>query len=73
VSLRFILDRLIAKAGKPVEVVSAATKQRAHKTSPRLVGSNAKLRSTGWQLQIPFEQTVDDIYEYWRGQVCRSS
>jgi nucleoside-diphosphate-sugar epimerase len=39
---------------------------RAHQTSPRLVGSNTKLRAISqWEPQIPIEQTLDDIYHCW--------
>jgi GDP-4-dehydro-6-deoxy-D-mannose reductase len=26
-------------------------------------------RSTGWAPQIPLQQTLHDVLEYWRGQV----
>jgi GDP-4-dehydro-6-deoxy-D-mannose reductase len=66
VSLRFVLGYLTAKVGCPVKVVSAEQRLRAHQTSPRLVGSNAKLMAISeWRPQIPLERTLDDIYDYW--------
>ena len=35
-------------------------------------GSSEKFhRRTGWEPQIPFEQTLRDTLEYWRGQVSK--
>ena len=34
---------------------------------PLLVGDHSRLTAdTGWEPQIPFEQTVDDLLDYWR-------
>ena len=35
--------------------------------TPKIVGDCSKLRSqTGWEPQIPFEQTVQDVLDDWR-------
>jgi len=40
---------------------------------PVVYGSAEKFhRQTGWEPQIPFEQTLRDTLEYWRGQVAGS-
>lgn len=66
VSLRFILDTLVAKGGREVEIRAAEGKLRAHRTSLKLAGDNTLLvEQTGWRPQIPFEQTLDDIYCWW--------
>jgi nucleoside-diphosphate-sugar epimerase len=37
---------------------------------PYLAGSNAKIRrDTGWAPRIPFDQTLQDLLEYWRAKV----
>jgi GDP-4-dehydro-6-deoxy-D-mannose reductase len=41
--------------------------------TPRLVGSNARLRSLGWTPEIPLEQTLQDILQYWRSQLPTST
>lgn len=39
---------------------------------PVVYGSAEKLRRrTGWQVEIPFEQTLRDTLEYWRAQVTK--
>ena len=36
---------------------------------PVLLGDNARIRAdTGWEPQIPLEQTLLDILDYWRAQ-----
>jgi len=38
------------------------------------VPNTAKFRAhTGWEPKIPFEQTMHDLLDYWRGRVQRES
>jgi nucleoside-diphosphate-sugar epimerase len=38
-----------------------------------LAGEPAKLeRDTGWQAEIPFERTLDEVLEAWRGRVAEA-
>jgi GDP-4-dehydro-6-deoxy-D-mannose reductase len=39
---------------------------------PLLVGDSTKIRSLGWQPQIPFEKTLRDLLKYWRDRCERS-
>jgi GDP-4-dehydro-6-deoxy-D-mannose reductase len=74
VSLRFILGYLTAKAGCPVKVASVEHKVRGHQTSPRLVGSSAKLSAVSqWRPEIPIEKTLDDIFDYWVHELTSKS
>jgi GDP-4-dehydro-6-deoxy-D-mannose reductase len=37
--------------------------------APILLGDPSRLRDElGWMPEIPMEQTLDDLLEYWRGQ-----
>ncbi len=37
---------------------------------PVLIGDNSKfVAATGWKPEIPFEKTMQDLLDYWRGQV----
>lgn len=37
---------------------------------PVLIGDNSKfVQKTGWKAKIPFEQTMEDLLNYWRGLV----
>lgn len=66
VSLQFVLDTLVSKAGVGIEVRADDSKLRAHRTSLKLAGDNTRLVSvTGWKPKIHFEQTLDDTYQWW--------
>lgn len=74
VSLRYILDHLIARTGRLVDVQSVQKKVRSHTTSPRLVGDNRKLAEhTGWKPLIPLEQTLDELFDHWKAELSKSS
>jgi GDP-4-dehydro-6-deoxy-D-mannose reductase len=63
VSVREIADRLLARARRPITLVTDPELVRPVEV-PRLVGSNAKLRAaTGWSPEIPLDQTLQDILD----------
>jgi GDP-4-dehydro-6-deoxy-D-mannose reductase len=65
-TIRELLDSLIARARVPVEVKVDPARYRPNDT-PVLLGNPARLRDElGWSAQIPIEQTLDDLLEYWR-------
>jgi GDP-4-dehydro-6-deoxy-D-mannose reductase len=68
VSLREVLDTLLAFSSKVIEVRQDPSKLR--KTDiPFLGGDCTKLRGeTGWKAEIPLERTLRDLVEYWRSQ-----
>ena len=66
IAIRDLLDQLIARARVPVEVRVDPARYRPSDT-PLLLGDPARLRDElGWTAQIPIEQTLDDLLEYWR-------
>ena len=66
--VRAVLAALIARARVPIRVETDRERLRANDI-PVLVGDATRLRrTTGWAPEIPFEQTLDDLLEYWRGQ-----
>jgi GDP-4-dehydro-6-deoxy-D-mannose reductase len=66
VAVRWILDYLVARCRVPVEVKVDAARLRPSDV-PLAVCNFSKFRSrTGWQPQIPLEQTLIDTLEYWR-------
>ena len=68
-SIREVLEKLIAASGADVEVVVEPDRLRPSDV-PLLVGDNAKFaKQTGWHPQIPFDQTLSDILEYWRERI----
>ena len=61
-----LLDILIANAQKRIDVKVDPKKLRASDV-PEIVADITKMQTlTGWRPEIPFEQTVKDILEYWR-------
>jgi GDP-4-dehydro-6-deoxy-D-mannose reductase len=67
ISIRELLDLLIARARVPVEVKVDRSRYRPNDT-PLLVGDPARLRDElGWRPEIPIGRTLDDLLEYWRG------
>ena len=67
--IRTIVEGLIARCRVPVRIETDPERFRPNDT-PTLVGDASRLRlATGWRPQIPFEQTLDDLLEYWRASV----
>ena len=66
VTIRHLLDLLIARARVPVTVTIDPARYRPNDT-PLLLGDPTRLRDElGWTPVIPFEQTLDDLLESWR-------
>ena len=66
ISIRELLDSLIARARVPVDVKVDPARYRPNDT-PLLLGNPARLRDElGWTPMIPIERTLDDLLEYWR-------
>ena len=65
-SMKAILDALVAHARVTVSIETDPALLRPSDT-PVLLGDATRLRNaTGWQPQIPFERTLDDLLNYWR-------
>jgi len=65
-SMRSILESLVARARVTVRIETDPALLRPSDT-PVLLGDATRLsHATGWQPQIPFERTLDDLLNYWR-------
>jgi GDP-4-dehydro-6-deoxy-D-mannose reductase len=63
-----LLDRLLSRARVRIEVKVDPARLRPNDT-PLLLGDPSRLcEELGWTPEIPIEQTLDDLLEYWRGQ-----
>lgn len=63
VSLRWILDSLLAMSGEPIRVEADAARFRKVDI-PTLTGDNEKIRAeTGWEPRIPLGRTLRDLLE----------
>jgi GDP-4-dehydro-6-deoxy-D-mannose reductase len=68
-SIREVLEKLIAIAGTDVEVEVDDTRLRPSDV-PLLIGDNSKFtKQTGWRPEVPFDQTLSDILDYWRERI----
>jgi GDP-4-dehydro-6-deoxy-D-mannose reductase len=64
-----VADMLIAEAKVPIEVRPDPTRMRPSDVPVLLADTTRFREATGWEPQIPFEQTLHDTLEYWRERV----
>ncbi len=65
-----ILAQLMA-TGKVQLDLEVDTSRLRPSDVPRLVGDASKFKArTGWAPEIPFENTLANLLEYWRGQLA---
>jgi GDP-4-dehydro-6-deoxy-D-mannose reductase len=70
-SVRDLLEMLLSYSQTEIHVERDPARYRPVDV-PVAYGSAEKFRRrTGWEPQIPFEQTLRDTLDYWRGQVKR--
>jgi GDP-4-dehydro-6-deoxy-D-mannose reductase len=68
ITMRHLLDLLLARARVPVTVTADPARYRPNDT-PLLLGDPSRVRDDlGWTAGIPLEQTLDDLLEYWRAR-----
>ena len=66
--MREVLEKLISLAKKPIRFRQIPDKMRSL-DAPIFIGDNSKLRSLGWEPEIPLERTLADILDYWRIEI----
>jgi GDP-4-dehydro-6-deoxy-D-mannose reductase len=68
-AIREILDGLQARVKIPVRVEIDPSRLRPNDTAV-LLGNPERLQAaTGWRPKISFDQMLDDLLDYWRGQI----
>ena len=71
-SMRVMLNTLLSLAHTEIRVESDPARWRPIDI-PTVYGSSEKFcQRTGWQAEIPFEQTLRDTLNYWREQIRRA-
>ena len=64
--VRAIVEALVSRSRIPIRIEQDPARVRPSDV-PILIGSPRRLQdATGWQPQIPFEQMIADLLEYWR-------
>lgn len=67
--IREVLDMLLSFSKIKIEVKQDPKRMRPSDV-PILLGDNSKFtKQTGWKPMIPFEKTMEDLLNYWRGIV----
>jgi GDP-4-dehydro-6-deoxy-D-mannose reductase len=68
-SVRTLLDTLVRQSSAEITVVQDPARMRSVNV-PRIVADCSKIRArTGWQPEIPFEQSLQDVLDFWRAQM----
>ncbi|MGE5140857.1 MAG: GDP-mannose 4,6-dehydratase [Rudaea sp.] len=68
-SIRQLLDFYLSQTDAPVRVQADPGRSRPSDTPVTLCDSTKFRRQTGWEPEIPFEQTLRDTLDYWRARV----
>ncbi len=68
-SIRELLDIYLSFAKIPIRVETDPARARPSDTPITLCDATKFKRQTGWEPQIPFEQTLRDTLDYWRERV----
>ncbi|MBV6509845.1 MAG: GDP-6-deoxy-D-mannose reductase [Acidimicrobiales bacterium] len=72
IAIQELADRLIGMAKAPMQLTTEPSLERPVDI-PVLVGDGSRLRAaTGWEPQIPLDETLRDLLEYCRGHVART-
>ena len=68
-TIQSVLDMLIARSGIDIRTEEDPARLRPSDVLI-LEGDSSKFReATGWKPEIPFEQTLEDLLDYWREHV----
>jgi len=65
-----MLNYLLSKSTiKNIEVVVDVDRLRPIDADLQIPNTNKFKNHTGWEVEIPFEKTMDDLLEYWRNKI----
>jgi len=69
VKIKDMLDMLLSMSKVKVEIKQDPSRMRPSEV-PVLIGDNTKfVEKTGWKPEISFQQTMEDLLNYWRARV----
>ncbi len=66
--IQAILDQLLALATTPIQVETDPTRLRPS-DNPHICANISKIRTLGWQPQIPLDQALTKVLQYYRNQM----
>ena len=71
ITIRAMLDLQLSFSTAKVSIETDPERLRPSDVET-LIGDASKFKAdTGWEPQIPFEQTMRDLLDYWRAQLAR--
>jgi GDP-4-dehydro-6-deoxy-D-mannose reductase len=74
ISLKYILDYLLAKSSLPVSIVAKQNNVGTQTQNKGTVGNNRKImEATGWMPRTPIEKTLDDLFLWWLAEIKQKS
>jgi len=68
-TIQWLLDTLVSLSAVEVEIRQDPSRMRPSDIPSLICDSTRFHRETGWEPQIPLEQTLSDILQYWREKV----
>jgi len=69
IKIKELLNKLIEMTHQNIKIITDPARLRPSDVE-LLIGSNEKFKNaTGWQPEIPFEKTLQDLLSYWRSKV----
>lgn len=71
ITIRELLDRLVALAGVEVKIETDPDRLRPSDVEVLLGDASRFHADTGWKPEIPFDQTLRDTLDYWRDRIAR--
>jgi GDP-4-dehydro-6-deoxy-D-mannose reductase len=72
-AIKEVLDFMLAESKCRTIAVREDPARLRPSDVPVLIGDATKVnRAVGWAPKIPFEQTLRDVLEYWRGRLRRA-
>lgn len=69
ISIRELVDKLIALASVQVEIRKDPSRMRPSDVEILLADPGRFTTLTGWKAEIPFDRTLEDLLNYWRERV----
>lgn len=63
--IKDILEEFVSLSNRQIKIRQVPEKMRPL-DDPVQIGDNSKLRSLGWNPEIPLKRTLSDILDYWR-------
>jgi GDP-4-dehydro-6-deoxy-D-mannose reductase len=68
-TVRELLDTLITASSAAIEIVQDPERTRSVDVPCMVADCTRMAGHTGWQTQIPFQQSLHDVLDFWREQV----